>query len=109
MRNCHILPLIFLGTLTFLAFETTAREQRLLEHNWQFLQGDVKDAAARDFVAKAWETVSLPHNWGWQQAQRGEKYLRGPGWYRQQLDLGAPKPGRRYFMRFEAAGSVADV
>jgi len=109
MRNCHILPLILLGTLTFLAFETTAREQRLLEHNWQFLQGDVKDAAARDFVAKAWETVSLPHNWGWQQAQRGEKYLRGPGWYRQQLDLGAPKPGRRYFMRFEAAGSVAEV
>src|SRR4029079_17191634 len=56
-----------------------------------------------------WQSLSIPHNWGWEQAQRGERYLRGPGWYRRSLDIGVPKAGRRYFARFEAAGSVADV
>ena len=55
-----------------------------------------------------WQAVSIPHNWGWEKAQQGKDYYRGPGWYRRELDI-APETGKRYFLRFEAASLVADV
>ena len=56
-----------------------------------------------------WQAVSIPHNWGWEEAQQGKDFYRGPGWYRRDLNLGAPQSGKRYFLRFEAASLVADV
>lgn len=85
------------------------RTSQLLNTDWSFQSGDVKDAETANFDTADWQTLALPHNWGWEQAQRGEKYQHGPGWYRRVLDLGTPKANRRYFVRFEAAGSVADV
>jgi beta-galactosidase len=85
-----------------------AREDVLLDSGWRFQQGDPADAQATNFNDAGWQTVSVPHCWGWQQAQRGEKYLRGPGWYRRELVL-QRQAGKRFFLRFEAAGSVADV
>jgi len=86
-----------------------SRTSQLLNTNWKFMQGDASGAEITDFDDHEWQTLTIPHNWGWEQAQRGEKYLRSPGWYRRVLDPGMPKAGRRYFVRFEAAGSVADV
>ncbi|MGC3956553.1 MAG: glycoside hydrolase family 2 TIM barrel-domain containing protein [Verrucomicrobiota bacterium] len=86
-----------------------SRTSQLLNADWKFQSGEVKGAEAVSFEVGDWQALSLPHNWGWEQAQRGEKYQRGPGWYRRTLDLGTPKANRRYFVRFEAAGSVADV
>jgi beta-galactosidase len=80
-----------------------------LTTGWRFQSGEAAGAQNPDFNDAGWETVSLPHNWGWAQAQRGENYSRGPGWYRRELNIGPPKSQRRYFLRFEAAGSVADV
>jgi len=40
---------------------------------------------------------------------KGRRYWQGPGWYRRQLDVGALQQSKRYFIKFEAAGSVADV
>jgi len=85
------------------------RENTPLLSGWQFKQGDARGAERPDYDAADWQPVSLPHNWGWEQAQRGENYLREPGWYRRNLILGKPQAGRRYFLRFEAAGSVADA
>jgi beta-galactosidase len=103
---------LFLAAIfTFAIFSVRAdtRESRLLDTGWHFQQGDPANAQGTDFNDADWTTVSVPHCWGWQQAQRGENYLRGPGWYRRELDLGKPVAGKRYFVRFEAAGSVADV
>ena len=86
-----------------------ARETTPLDPGWRFQAGDPADASAATFDDRAWPTLHLPHNWGWELAQQGKDYQRGPGWYRQNLGVGAPQPGRRYFVRFEAAGSVADV
>jgi beta-galactosidase len=94
-----------LATLTGGAY---AREDTRLNSDWRFKQGEIAGAERVDFGDGDWQSVSLPHNWGWEQAQKGENYYRGPGWYRRALEL-QPKPGRRYFLRFEAAGSVADV
>jgi beta-galactosidase len=105
-----ILPLIYsvaaiLATVSQACSSQTSR----LDTGWKFKLGDPVGAERIDFDDHDWQKVVIPHNWGWEQAQKGDDYYRGPGWYRRSLDVGAPKKGRRYFLRFEAAGSVADV
>jgi beta-galactosidase len=85
------------------------REDTRLDSGWRFQSGDEAGAEESGFDDGKWSEISLPHCWGWEQAERGEQYLRGPGWYRRPLITGAPQPDRRYFVKFEAAGSVADV
>ena len=48
-----------------LAAGSYARENTLLDSDWQFKQGDIPGAEAVDFNDTNWTTVSLPHNWGW--------------------------------------------
>src|SRR5262245_13584256 len=103
MRCLRVILLLLWSVLCVCAQDTR------LESGWRFHQGDVSGAEQPAFNEEGWEAVTIPHNWGWQQAQRGDNYQRGPGWYRRDLNIGAPKPGRRYYLRFEAAGSVADV
>ena len=85
-----------------------ARESQLLTDGWRFSLSDASDAAKTDFDDGGWQSVSLPHNWGWQEAQAGKKIFRGSGWYRREL-LAPPAIGKRFFLRFEGATLVADV
>jgi beta-galactosidase len=85
------------------------RDDTRLESGWRFKQADVTGAEQSGFDDSDWQSISIPHNWGWQEAMNGQPYYRGPGWYRRDLNLGAPQTGRRYFLRFEAASTVADV
>jgi beta-galactosidase len=106
----HFLFLIVALGLALANLATAAvRETTLLDSGWRFQQADPSGAEQMHFPDTGWTTVSVPHNWGWDQAQRGENYLRGPGWYRRDLNIGQPQPGRRYFLRFEAASLMADV
>ena len=103
---------VFLSILCLFAagfIPAAGRENTLLQSGWQFKQGDARGAEQPDYDAADWKPVSLPHNWGWEQAQRGDNYLREPGWYRHELNIGKPQVGRRYFLRFESAGSAAIV
>jgi beta-galactosidase len=88
--------------------DLSAREETRLDSDWRFIKGDAAGAADPEWIVTNWETISLPHSWGWEDAQRGKNYYRGPGWYRRELVV-QPQNGKRYFLRFEAAGSVADV
>jgi beta-galactosidase len=94
--------------LAFALNHAAARETTLLDSDWKFNLEDVTNAAQPDFNDADWEGVSIPHCWGWDQAQLGQNYYRGPGWYRRELDI-VPQSGNRYFLRFEAASQVADV
>lgn len=85
-----------------------ARDDQRLDADWRFHLEDVSGAENPGFDDSGWQTVSLPHNWGWEDAQAGRKYYRGPGWYRRELPVSA-QPGKRYFLRFEAASLAADV
>jgi beta-galactosidase len=85
-----------------------ARESQRLDADWRFTLGDVSGAENPGFDDSGWQTVLLPHNWGWEDAQAGKEYYRGPGWYRRELAVNA-RVGKRYFLRFEAASLVADV
>ena len=113
MRLMRKLPIIVL--VLACCSQLFARESILLDSGWRFLQGDPAGIAGQAMTPADmnwndanWQTVSLPHNWGWEQAQAGKDYYRGPGWYRRELDI-LPQNGRRYFLRFEAASQVADV
>ncbi|MDH7599609.1 MAG: glycoside hydrolase family 2 TIM barrel-domain containing protein [Sedimentisphaerales bacterium] len=79
-----------------------------LDDGWLFRIGQVEGGQNPELDDTDWQPVRLPHCWGWREAQQGKRYYRGPGWYRRRLD-GPFEPGKRYFLRFEAAGSVADV
>jgi len=99
---------IFILALVF-SFNLFARESTLLDSGWRFKSGEVTNAVQPGFNDGDWSAVSIPHNWGWEEAQQGKDFYRGPGWYRRDLNLGAPQSGKRYFLRFEAASLVADV
>ena len=92
----------------FFSFNTFARENTLLDSDWKFKSGECTNAETANFDDTSWQVVSLPHNWGWEDAQQGRNYYRGPGWYRRELDI-TPESGKRYFLRFEAASLVADA
>src|ERR1035437_5358519 len=109
MRSFYFLTLVVASVIAPISARADVRGSTLLQSDWHFKQGDVQGAEQINFDDHDWQNVSVPHNWGWEQAQRGSNYLRGPGWYRRDLNLGQPQKGRRYFLRFEAAGSVADV
>jgi beta-galactosidase len=103
------LLLLFLCASAASILSAAPREDTILDSGWRFQQGDTADAQQPSFDDSAWQSLALPHNWGWQEAMNGQDYYRGPGWYRRDLNIGPPQSGRRYFLRFEAASTVADV
>jgi len=84
-----------------------------LNSDWRFQRGeggaDANLPSEASMNEAGWQSISLPHCWGWEEAQQGKQYYRGPGWYWRQVSVEKLAAGRRYFLRFEAAGSVADV
>jgi beta-galactosidase len=108
MRHRYLLLVFFLACTTSI-LSAAPREDTVLDSGWRFKQGDAADGQQPGFDDSAWQSLSLPHNWGWQEAMNGKDYYRGPGWYRRDLNIGPPQSGRRYFLRFEAASTVADV
>jgi len=55
------------------------------------------------------ESVNLPHTWNNADAQAGIAYYRGMGVYSKQLKIDAKYSGKRIFLKFEGAHTVADV
>ncbi len=101
MRKCSIFILMIALTL-----DSFARQNTLLDSGWRFKSGEVPNAEKPDFNDTDWQTISIPHNWGWEDAQEGRDYYRGPGWYRRELNI-TPEIGKRYFLWFGAAGQDA--
>ena len=89
---------------------SSAQVSENLEINdgWRFQTSAVEDAVVPLATLQHAEAVNLPHSWGWEEAQVTNKYYRGPSWYFRELPL-RPEPDKRYFLRFEAASTVADV
>ena len=60
--------------LTMATPNLPARESQDLLDGWRYQKGDEPNAAAAGFSDAAWQKVSLPHCWGWDEAQVSEKY-----------------------------------
>lgn len=78
-----------------------------LSGSWKFYKGDADGAMATVFDDAKWESVTVPHTWNLDVLQKGTATYMGTAWYRKTLDL--PADGKRRFLRFEAAGRIADV
>jgi beta-galactosidase len=116
-NNYFIRPLVLLAFCfaAILPLRAAPRTDTRLDSGWRFQQGDpaalsgqAMSPADANWIDSSWQAVSVPHNWGWEQAQVGKDFYRGPSWYRRELDV-APESGKRYFLKFEAASLVADV
>ncbi len=70
---------IFIIFALILSGNLLARESTLLDSGWRFKLGDIANAAQPGFNDGDWQAVSLPHNWGWEEAQQGKDFYRGPG------------------------------
>ena len=91
------------------------------DRKWMFIKKNVQDAFKNKFKDDDWEKISIPHTWNSLDVQNGggkkrgiigynnPGYYRGIGWYR--LNFKVPKEyhDNRVFIRFEAAGSIAEV
>ncbi len=73
-----------------------------LDRQWLFRREGEDRAAAQ------WETVDLPHS-PFISDLDGQEHWLGLCRYRRMLDLGAPLPGRRYFLQFGAAMQAARI
>ena len=103
------LLLLVIGAAAISSLRAAARENTILDSGWRFKQGEMDGAEQPGFNDSDWQAVSLPHNWGWQEAQQGKDFYHGASWYRRELNIGPPQPGKRYYLKFEAASQVADV
>jgi beta-galactosidase len=114
-RGNFALALVFSGLFVAAQVSASAAPRTDVELNseWKFQRGEsgavARTVAGVSLDESVWQNVSLPHCWGWEDAQKGKQYYRGPGWYSRQVNVKMPTTGHRYFLRFEGAGSVADV
>lgn len=91
--------------------QTSQRPENALPvtDGWKFVRADVNSAEAVAFDDSKWSQVTLPHTWNNKDVIGGGNYYRGPGWYRIKLAIPETANGKRVFIHFEAASSVADV
>ena len=88
-----------------------ARITSELSGDWRFLKSDPGAAtSAPAFDDSAWETVQIPHCWNALDGEDGGgDYYRGPAWYRRSFTVDPAWAGRRVFIKFHAAQTVANV
>lgn len=104
------LTLAAIALAPILARADGPRRETVLADGWRFLRVEKTDPADRAPADSApWTTVTIPHNYGWQQAQAGKRYERGPAWYKRVVEIPADAKDRRVFLKFEAASAVAEV
>jgi len=129
----HSLTLFFLFLWVQCSFAQT-RVITELSNNWKFQKGQIPGAEQKEFNDKAWQTVSVPHDWAIYGpfdkeidkqivaiTQNGEKVASektgrtgalpyiGEAWYRNQFSLTGYKPGQQVLILFEGAMSEPRV
>lgn len=86
---------------TFTTFASAPlRESYNLNEGWRFYFASALDGSAADYV-------SLPHTWN-VEAEEGD-YLRTTGHYLREMEVPSEWEGRRLFLRFGGAQSVAQL
>ena len=95
---------VLLGALAALALGVAARRSSLLLNDgWKFRFSHQVDAGQV-------KQVTLPHTWNAQDALSGKSaYKRGIGNYERRLMVKPEWQGKRLWLRFEGANSVANV
>jgi beta-galactosidase len=100
---------------TAIGSDPAARVQVPLATGWRFRQAsDLTGVEAPHFDDSDWSQVTVPHTWnriGNEGTERSPQSnnVQGTGWYRLKFQAPAAAKGSRYFLQFDAVGTIADV
>ncbi len=109
-----VYPLVFCAAFSLAAQSYTPpanhRMDVNLDSDWRFVRQDAAGAQATGFDDSSWASLNLPHTWNNLDGETYTKnYYRGIGWYRKHYAVDGNLAGRRFFLKFNGAFSVADV
>lgn len=94
------IPLVLALLLSFCGLRSygqydLGQRKTLIDDNWRFHLGDMREASAVDYDDKSWQKLDLPHDWsiaGTAQQQHpsgndGGYFPTGIGWYRKTIQV----------------------
>ena len=98
------------ASLMLAATVSPAREVISLNESWRFTPSRVAGMNRWGGAnPNAGEEVNLPHTWNAADFMSNAGYRRGYGTYARQLDIPEDYRGKRVFLKFEGAGSMATL
>lgn len=80
-----------------------------MNEEWKFVPTRMTGAGRYGSSTASGETVNLPHTWNSSDFMSDDGYRRGYGTYTKSFDVPDEYRGKRVFMKFEGAGSMATV
>lgn len=80
-----------------------------INKQWKFIRRDEEQALKKSYEDKAWENVNVPHTWNAIDGADGSDFYKGACWYRKEFRLATMEEGRKVYIEFNGANSVADV
>ena len=84
----------------------------MINTDWKFHKGKIKDAYSFELDDREWENVSIPHTWNNIDGQDGTvggksiketDYFRSDCWYRKQIFIDNEDKDKQIFLRFQGA------
>ena len=111
MKTKYLFILAFLVVhVVFTTSSTFAREVISINESWKFTNGIQTPRGLGWGGSQNTSTiVNLPHTWNSTDFMSDGGYRRGYGSYSKEIEIPAEYKGKRIFLRFEGAGSVANV
>ena len=85
------------------------RNRICLNPGWLFVRKDVGAEALDKNAWVKWEKVDLPHTWNASDGADGSHYHQGACWYKRIVSGSITDTGKRVYLEFLGANSVADV
>lgn len=103
--------LFALALLAISSLSVQARDVISLNEGWGFAKRVVRAYGVfpNIMMPKTDQTVNLPHTWNAEDFMNDNGYYRGVGSYVKELEIPESYNGKRLFLRFEGAGTVATV
>ncbi|MFW6327325.1 MAG: glycoside hydrolase family 2 protein, partial [Bacteroidota bacterium] len=85
-------------------------DKRSINKNWGFIKEIVPEMLVSDRSKLAWEQVSLPHTWNYDDVvDEKPGYYRGTTWYRKNLPVDESMRDKEIYLYFEGVNQVAEV
>lgn len=118
MKNIITTALILLMTMS-----VEARESQNFNNGWLFKKGPFsssKSVIGTNIMAGAWQEVEIPHTWNAVDMQTAmanmsafrnpqQRFYTGEAIYKKEFTPLDKQKGKRFFLRFQGVGSVAEV
>ena len=111
------LALVQMQTLNVWSAVPGTRERLQMDHNWKFVQADLKGAEEQSFNDASWRTLNLPHDWSIEGEFKEDAITKGSGgylpagigWYRKHFVLSSIGKGQQFWIEFDGVYMNSDV